>query len=56
MATSLNQIDPVQIGLENLCVCILGLKGLALIACLHHGLSRKCFCYRQLHRWLRAVK
>ena len=47
MATSLNQILSVQIGLVNLCVWKLWLKGLALRAFLHHGLSRKCFCYRQ---------
>ena len=47
MATSLNQILSVQIGLVNLCVWILGLKGLALRACLHHGLSAEIFFYRQ---------
>ena len=23
-------------------------------SCLYHGLSRKCFCYRQLYRWPRV--
>ena len=44
---NISQPNAFQIGLENLCVWILGLKGLALRAFLHNGLSRKCFCYRQ---------
>ena len=46
-----SQPNPVQIGLHGEFMCVdiaLGLKGLALRARLHHGLSRKCFCYRQL--------
>ena len=51
---NISQPNPVQIGLVNVCVWILGLKGLGLRVCLHHGLSRKCSCYRQLYWWPRV--
>ena len=53
---NISQPNPVQIGLENVCVWILGLKGLALREWLRHGLSRKCFCTGGSMQWSISVQ